>query len=295
MIGIVTMYNSKKGFGFITNHGLGLELPVNFLSLGEDFKDIKVGEYVDFDIVLGDYSSVAVNIKRLDIFRKGYEYVAVGSFDGILKIVSLNKDGTYKYLDPTQNEHNVIYIISSKTLALQTAIEELEILVNNKEAKENDFQDFFYRHQDFILNDEYRKAHPKIVLTRDSGGSLIPDFVLEPLENSALADLLELKLPTAQIFVLKKDRKRFSAAVLEACAQLREYNMFFDDPKNRSMIYAKYKLLAYKPKMFVIIGRRCDINPMDVQIISSDVPSLRLKTYDEIIDRMKSKVNSMKK
>ena len=128
--------------------------------------------------------------------------------------------------------------------------------MNDPNAKEQDFQDFFERNPDFILNDEYKKAHPHIVLTKDEGESLIPDFVLEPVDQNSLCDLLELKLPTVPIFVLQKRRMRFSAAVLEACAQLREYSNFFEEEKYRKIINERYGLLTYRPKMFVIIGRR---------------------------------------
>src|ERR1044071_9107417 len=94
------------------------------------------------------------------------EFIALGLFDGKIKIVSLSPDGTYRFVDDGQNLHNILYITSSETLTLQLAIEELESLINDPKAKEADFQDFFERYPDFILNDEYKKAHPHIVLSR---------------------------------------------------------------------------------------------------------------------------------
>lgn len=175
------------------------------------------------------------------------------------------------------------------------AVEELESLVNDPNAKEKDFQDFFERYPDFILNDEYKKAHSHIVLATDDGESFIPDFVLEPIDQSSLCDLLELKLPSAQIFVLQQRRMRFTAAVLEACTQLREYNMFFDEEKNRRKTHDEYGLLAFKPRMFVIIGRRGDVSPLDIRKMETDVPNLKLRTYDDVIARIKAKVDAMKR
>lgn len=80
---------------------------------------------------------------------------------------------------------------------------------------------------------------------------------------------------------MKKRRMRFSAAVLEACAQLREYSEFFNEEKNRRKIQEDHGLLAFKPKMFVIIGRRGDVNPIDVRKMESDFPNLNLRTYDD--------------
>ena len=124
---------------------------------------------------------------------------------------------------------------------------------------------------------------------------LIPDFVLEPIGETPLSDLLELKLPSAPVFVLQKRRMRFSAAVFEACAQLREYSAFFDEEKNRQVIRERYGRSAYRPKMIVIIGRRGAIDPIAVRRMEQDIPNLYLRTYDDVINRMKAKVDAMKK
>lgn len=179
-------------------------------------------------------------------------------------------------------------------LQLQTLIEELESLVNDKSAREQDFQDFFERNPSFIINDDYKKAHPHVLLTRSDGESLIPDFVLEPADENSLSDLLELKTPLAPVFILKKARMRYSAAVLEACAQLREYSSFFDEPGNRRVIQEKYGLLAYRPKMFVVIGRKGTLDPLAVRRVEHELPNLYLRTYDDIINRMKSRLARMK-
>lgn len=210
-------------------------------------------------------------------------------------MVSLTSDGTYKFLDEINNLHSILYIASSETLALERAVDELESLINDPNSKEKDFQDFFDRHQDFILNDDYKKAHSHVMLTKADGETLIPDFVLEPVNQNSLCDLLELKLPSTDVYVLKKNRMRFSAAVMEACAQLREYSRYFDEEQNRLKIQNKYRLSAYKPKMFVIIGRRGNVNPIDVRNMESDLPNLCLKTYDDLVQRVKSKIESMKR
>jgi len=110
-----------------------------------------------------------------------------------------------------------------------------------------------------------------------------------------LSDLLELKLPSAPVFVLKKRRMRFSAAVFEACAQLREYSAFFDEERNRRVVQERYGILAYRPKMIVIIGRQGSVDPIAVRRIEQDLPNLYLRTYDDVINRMKTKVNAMTK
>lgn len=224
------------------------------------------------------------------------DLIALALFGAEIKLVSLAKDGTYKFLDEHEKLHNLLYVVSPETIQLEKAVRELEYLMNEPLAKEKDFQDFFERNQNFILNDDYREAHPQLVLSQDNGEDLKPDFVLEPVDQGSLCDLLELKLPSTQVFVLKKNRPRFAAAVHEAAAQLRVYSRFFDEEKNRRKFQATYPgLRAYKPRMFVIIGRRSEANSLIQRDIQRELPDVNLRTYDEVILRMKWKIENLRK
>lgn len=224
------------------------------------------------------------------------DQLALAFIDGRVRLISLTPDGEYRFIDAVQTLHSIMYVVASETIALQRAVEEFESLINDPKVSEQSFQAFFVRNPDFILNDEYKQAHPHIALGNSVGERLIPDFVLEPIDQNALCDLLELKLPSAQAFVLKKSRMRFSAAVLEACAQLRAYNRFFDEEHNRKNFEDAYPgLRAFKPRMFVIIGRQGNVDPFARRDMQTDLPSLILHTYDEVLARMKWKVDAMKK
>jgi hypothetical protein len=165
---------------------------------------------------------------------------------------------------------------------LGTNIEELEHLINSRDALEADFQLFFERHSEFITAHQYAAAHPHLVLSRDGEGPLIPDFLLEPFDQGGLADLLELKLPNVPIVVGAKDRRRLSAKVAEAVAQLRTYRDYFDDPRNIASFRERSGLTVFRPRMFVLIGRRPAVDPIDMRRLEGDVT---LWTYDDIIDR----------
>lgn len=220
------------------------------------------------------------------------EFIALGLFGNRLKVVSLLPDGTYRFLDGANNLHSILYLVSAETRALERAVEELESLVNDHAVEEADLQNFFERYPDFILEAEHKAAHPHVVLTRSDSPELIPDFLLEPLDQTGLCDLLELKLPSADAFALSS-RPRFSAAVFAAAAQLRSYSLFFDEERNRMSVEEKYGLRAYKPRMFVLIGRRGKVSPIDLRNMQLDAPNLYLKTYDDVINRMKARVKSM--
>lgn len=217
--------------------------------------------------------------------------MAVASVDGKLKVVALLADGTYHYLDEGEKKHRILYTLSLQDQVLIRAVEELEDLMNSRAVKEQDFHAFFERHPDFILNDEYKSAHSKVVLERDDRETLIPDFVLEPYNQQGFCDLLELKTPDARTYVLKKNRSRFSSAVFEAVAQLREYSRYFDEEHHRDRIEQKYGLRAYKPRMFVILGRRGSIDPLAARAAEQDAPGLVLRTFDDILERMQGRLN----
>jgi hypothetical protein len=82
---------------------------------------------------------------------------------------------------------------------------------------------------------------------------------------------------------------------MEACAQLREYNAYFDEPDHRQAVQSKYGLSLYRPKMFVVIGRKGRVNPLESKRIQSDVPGLNLLTYDDIILRARERARRMTK
>ena len=222
------------------------------------------------------------------------EVLALTSIGSRIRLVTLLPDGKYRLVDPSRNLHDILYISSSETKALELAIQELEEMVNDPRLKEAKLQHFFERNPDFILSDDHRAAHPQITLARDEGGSLRPDFLLEPIDQTRLCDLLDLKMPAAQIFVMKERRIRFSAAVMEACAQLREYHLYFDEVRNRDFVKDTYGLSAYKPRMIVVIGRRGTASPIQIRQMEIDAPELKVKTYDEVVERMKYKLQRMR-
>lgn len=300
--GIVKWFNDEKGFGFI-EQDYGPDVFVHYSAIQNrgDFKTLAEGERVLFDVIDGPKGPAADNVRsyqdedsELNEIPLNESHVALTIVDGKARLVTIEKDGSLQYLDSFKNLHNILYITSSETIAFQAAIEELEYLVNDEKSKEKDFQNFFEQHPDFILNNDYKKAHPHISLHSDDGETLIPDFVLEPVEQNSLCDLLELKLPTAKLYVIKKNRPRFSAAVFEAIAQLREYSNYFEEKNNREKLQNKYGLLAFRPKMFVIIGRKGSVDPILKRRIESDINSTTVKTYDDLIEIAKNKVKKMK-
>ena len=213
--------------------------------------------------------------------------------DGRLRLLAVLPDGTYQFLDQSKQVHSLLYIWSFANLGFVDLVEEFEDLINSRSVKEEELQKFFERNPDFLTGDIYEEARPHIVLRREEQGSLIPDFALRPHSTEGLCDLLELKLPQAKTVVGSENRRRLSGSVMEACAQLREYRDYFDSEANRKVVLETYGLRFFRPRMVVVIGRRSGQTATDLRSAEGDVPQLTLRTYDDLLDRAKSRLRRM--
>jgi hypothetical protein len=215
--------------------------------------------------------------------------IGVTLVNGRLRMISIKPDGTAQFLDEYNQSHALLYVVSLQSVAWKSAVNELEELINSRDLRENQLQGFFERNPQFLLGDIYEEAHPHIVLQRANAGPLIPDFALKPHNPKALCDLLELKLPGAKLIVGNNNRRRLSAAVLDACAQLREYSDYFETPENRETILNTYRLRFFRPRMIVIIGKRGDYLATDIRKAESERPNLTITTYDDLIERARAR------
>ena len=214
-------------------------------------------------------------------------WLAVGLFGNALRVVSLELDGRYTFIDQRGNTHRLLYASTlAEAQARREVASEFEALINRNDITEQALHRFMELNPEFILNDEYKAAHSKVVLDRDDA-PLIPDFMLEPVDQNALCDLLELKRPDTRLFVIKKNRLRFSAAVFEAVAQLREYSRFFDEQHNRERVKQRYGLHAFKPRLFLILGRSVSVDPIVRRVAEQDVPGVVLRTYDDLLTKIR--------
>src|SRR5215217_4789662 len=153
--GKVKWFNNSKGYGFIEQPGSS-DIFVHYSAIqGDGFKTLEEGEEVEFEVTSGPKGPQAEKIVRLkDIGNREDEkpfedsvedqrFIAIANIDGKNRLVALTPDGRYEFLDEANNLHKIVYVASSETLALQTAAEELESLMNDHTAREQDFQQFF--------------------------------------------------------------------------------------------------------------------------------------------------------
>ena len=83
-----------------------------------------------------------------------------------------------------------------------------------------------------------------------------PDFFV--LRANGYADIIEFKLPNMKSNSItgRNNREHFSSELNTYIAQTRVYATYFDDPNNRKWFEKKYGFKVYKPKRYLVIGRR---------------------------------------
>lgn len=100
--------------------------------------------------------------------------------------------------------------------------------------------------------------------------------------------MLDLKLPSTQIVVGRRNRERFSAAIAEASAQLRQYRDYFEDPHRRDFVLKQYGITAYRPHLAVVVGRKVEIeDEILYKQIQDGTSSVEVITYEDLLTRAK--------
>lgn len=181
-------------------------------------------------------------------------------------------------------------ILTPRECLLSEELEEFEWMINRPDVSEHQFQRFFEARPDFLLGLEHRSLRSQVVLTREDRPDLRPDFMLERLDGG-FADLLELKTPQERLAVGRNGRRTVSATLHSALAQLRTYRSYFDDVAHRSAFYTKYGLHAYKPRLFLIIGRSSGFSsPEERADIEDELRDAKLLTFDDILLRARRRL-----
>lgn len=118
----------------------------------------------------------------------------------------------------------------------------------------------------------------------EAKNNIQPDFFV--LHTNGYADIVEFKLPligkSATVGI--ENREAFASWLSSYIAQTRVYAMFFDDPANRKWFEAKYGFKVYKPRRWLVVGRRSDFASDVWREIVSDYKDVEIITYDDLID-----------
>lgn len=181
---------------------------------------------------------------------------------------------------------------------LKEKIEEFKFHINNlsSPALEEDFQKFFESNLGFLLELGYDEIRSQISLIDESGYELRPDFFLRPIDKR-LWEILEIKRPFVNLVVGRRNRERLSHEVKEGIAQLMNYSSFFDNPRNRDIVYKTTGIDCFKPRLTLVIGNKSNVEeelwnktiqeerPL-VNIIGFDEVLKKIERFSDIIDNM---------
>lgn len=111
-----------------------------------------------------------------------------------------------------------------------------------------------------------------------------PDFFV--LRANGYADIIEFKLPNMKSNSItgRNNREHFSSELNTYIAQTRVYANYFDDSNNRKWFEKKYGFKVYKPRRYLVIGRRNDFGMDEWIEIRADYNNLEIVTYDDLVD-----------
>ncbi len=205
-----------------------------------------------------------------------------------IRVSLIGRSGTIQ-LDATEGVYDAAFPIHPESLSRSgvsaESLAEYEALINDL-APEGAFQLFFEQYPGFLLClGNYADLRSHVALVDDGGERWIPDFMLVP-RTSPYVDLVELKRPDTPITASRAGRRRrFSASIHEAAAQLRDYQRFFDDRENRLEFAKQIGLRACLPRMILVAGTG-ELSAAHRASVGADVPDgLELITYDAIARR----------
>jgi hypothetical protein len=231
---------------------------LDLLDLRDDLEDAVVRGYLD---------AILWHCQRQSLLVEFAMQVVPGG----ISFVPYHASALYPVENPREDSIVVARpgILASKlNLVFSAEISEFELLINKPGVREREIQAFLESHKEFLRGLNYRDVYPQVVLERENGRKLIPDFILEPAEGE-FCDLLDLKLPSVRLVAGRDRRLTLAAALHEAAAQLREYSAYFEEEKHRRWVQEQYGLKVYRPKLMVVVGR--DPSHLDSEELRSGI------------------------
>lgn len=118
----------------------------------------------------------------------------------------------------------------------------------------------------------------------ENRADLKPDFF--SVKANGMAEIIEFKLPRlkGRPVTGKENRETFSAEMNAYIAQTRVYSRYFDDSANRKWFKNKYGFDVYRPRRYIVTGRRSDFSSDEWWKIKADYPDIEIYTYDDLVD-----------
>lgn len=218
------------------------------------------------------------------------EMVALTWHEGRIQAALLRRDGTYSYVSADASRLGLVYLPKFVRTEFAKAVAELEELLNDSYVKKEDIRAFLEKHPDVLLGGEYKAAHPQILLRRDGVQSLRPDFMLEPMAGE-LADVVEIEPAEKRAVTTVDGVAELSEVVVQACARLREYRDYFEEERHRIKVEDTHGIRAFRPRMFVLIGRAGDTDPVTRRRLETQLADVKLRSWDDVLAVARSRLD----
>lgn len=230
-------------------------------------------------------------IKWIDFIPCVYEEPKEGDFDIInvdIKIFDRLWKSDLKYKYPRPNDF--------KYAKLPQINKFIEIFSDSKHSEPEitgflaEEENKFILRMAFMGTDIYNEVICK--WQSEKKDDLRPDFFVK--RANGYADIVEFKLQNvrSKTIVGRANREHFSSEINTYIAQTRKYCVYFDDPNNRNWFEREYGYKVYKPRRYLVIGRRNDFASDEWVEIKSDYSDLELITYDDLVDTVMSQFYS---
>lgn len=201
-----------------------------------------------------------------------------------------------KLNDTTGEAYARLTLVSQRLWRAGAAIEEFEYLINKPGIGEVELHKFFLRHPEFLYRSEYDSYWSETHLTSPQDGARIrPDLILQPSGTGRLPwhwNILELKRADAPVLPSRRFHAKFSAEVVQGIEQLRDYQEFFRNPANASLLRKRFGGIVPDPNLTLLIGRR----PSDMDrfgVLLRRQLSVRIVTYDDVLEWRRADVDRL--
>jgi hypothetical protein len=175
--------------------------------------------------------------------------------------------------------------VPRSTGELENAINELQLLLQQKENDESVYQDYISKHP-WVLGAQYRRVDSHVTLDDEN----IPDFTGVRVRDSA-RDIIEIKSPFLPLF--KGATKSFRAEFHNAWSQAERY---LDFTRQEAEYLKRQKGLFFdNPKCYLILGHDLtDDQLKEIRRKERMNPTITILTYKDLLAMARSTVNFVK-
>ncbi|MHC4405613.1 MAG: Shedu anti-phage system protein SduA domain-containing protein, partial [Planctomycetota bacterium] len=187
--------------------------------------------------------------------------------------------------------------LPEKVLFLPGEIEDFDRLLNaSPTPDEQAFQEFFEAHPKwlYLLGEQYEESRSQLRLPAPvlrpalalvdgpvDRMDMFPAFLVKRI-GLDLWDIVDLKRSDFRTVVGRKSRRKFSEAVADSLAQLREYQRRLNQHDVRSYLRESHGVTVCQPIAMVVIGRDSEFKTLREKSELRGNQGIRVYTYDDL-------------